>query len=85
MPSGKGFADLVFIPRPNHAELPAMVVELKKNKSAEAAIDQIKKREYVKSLEGYTGTVLLVGISYNPDSATEGYKEHHCVIEQLEL
>ena len=85
MPSGKGFADLVFIPRPNHAELPAMVVELKKNKSAEAAIDQIKKGEYVKSLEGYTGTVLLVGISYNPDSATEGYKEHHCVIEQLEL
>ena len=46
MPMGKGFADIVFLPR-KASEKPALIVELKWNKSAEGAISQIKKREYV--------------------------------------
>ena len=46
---GKGFADLVFIPRKT-TQTPAIVVELKWNQTADAAIDQIKRKEYVQSL-----------------------------------
>lgn len=51
MPSGKGYADIVFIPRP-FSDKPAMVIELKYNKSAEDAVEQIKRQQYMKSLEG---------------------------------
>lgn len=43
MPSGKGYADIVFLPR-KHSDKPAMIVELKWNKAAEGAIGQIKKK-----------------------------------------
>ena len=76
-PGGKGFADIVFLPRPNHADLPVLVVELKWNDSAETAICQIKKREYPHSLQSYAGKILLVGIGY--DKRT---KRHECVIEE---
>ncbi len=76
MPGGKGFADIVFIPRPMHADKPAAVIELKKDKSAQGAIDQIKRKEYVKALEDYKGNLLLVGINYDQD------KKHSCVIEK---
>ena len=29
LPAGKGFADLVFLPRKNHLDKPAMIIELK--------------------------------------------------------
>lgn len=51
---GKGFADLVFIPRKT-TQAPAIVVELKRNQTADAAIDQIKRKEYVQSLKDYRG------------------------------
>ena len=51
MPSGKGFADIFFIPRPMHMDKPAAVIELKKDKNAYGAIDQIKQKNYVKALE----------------------------------
>ena len=76
---GKGFADLVFIPRTG-CTTPAMIVELKWNISAEAAIDQIKKKEYVKCLKDYSGEILLVGISYDKDAE----KRHTCVIEKIQ-
>lgn len=79
LPSGKGFADLVFLPRQRFAEKPALVVELKWNKSAQGAIEQIKKKEYGKGLSDYQGKLLLVGINY--DKAT---REHDCVIEEYE-
>lgn len=75
MPSGKGYADIVFLPRP-HSDKPAMVVELKYNKSAEGAIAQIKRKQYMKSLEAYLGNILLVGINYDED------KNYSCVIEE---
>lgn len=77
--SGKGFADLVFIPRKSHLDKPAIVVELKWDKSAEGAISQIKQKNYVSVLEEYQGNILLVGINYDK---TE--KSNTCVIESLD-
>ena len=74
---GKGFADLVFIPRKKFQDKPAMVVELKWDKSARGAIEQIKEKRYVQSLEEYRGNLLLVGINYDKKT-----KEHECVIEK---
>ena len=42
---GKGFADIVFIPRKKFQDKPALVVELKWDKSADGAISQIKRKE----------------------------------------
>ncbi len=78
-PCGKGFADIVYLPLPNHPNRPVIIVELKWDKSAEAAISQMKERQYPESLEQYSGEVLLVGIDY--DKRT---KEHTCLIERLE-
>ena len=74
---GKGFADLVFLPRKKFPEKPAIVVELKWDKTAEGAIAQIKNKEYCRSLEEYEGNILLVGVNYNKQT-----KEHECVIEE---
>jgi hypothetical protein len=59
--------------------MPIMVVELKWNKTAQGAIDQIKNRNYPKALEGYGSDILLVGINYD-----EKTKKHDCVIEKRE-
>ena len=61
---GKGFADIVFIPRKKFQDKPALVVELKWDKSADGAIRQIKRKEYCRSLEEYAGNALLVGVNY---------------------
>ena len=81
MPAGKGFADFVFIPRANAGFRPAMVVELKYNKSADTAIKQIKEKRYHGALSGYSDKILLVGISYNADGKDK--KNHTCVIEEI--
>ena len=78
-PTGKGFADVVFLPLP-HTAKPALVVELKYDKSADAAIRQIRDRQYTQALEGYTGEILLVGISYDKDNPN---KLHSCAIERI--
>ena len=75
---GKGFADMVYIPRKKYPEKPALVVELKWDKSAAGAISQIKEKEYCQSLEEYQGNLLLVGINYDVKT-----KEHSCVIEEF--
>ncbi len=77
-PCGKGFADIVYLPLQNHANRPVIVVELKWNKSADAAIAQIRKKQYPASLIGYAGEILLVGIDYDKKT-----KEHTCVIESF--
>ena len=75
MPAGKGFADLVFIPRVNHKDKPAMVVELKWDQSASSAIRQIEEKQYVDALKDYSGNILLIGINYDKET-----KKHDCVI-----
>lgn len=80
LPVGKGFADFVFIPKPEYKKYyPAIVAELKWDKTAQTAIKQIKDRRYPDSITDYTGEILLVGISYDTDS-----KEHNCEIEKYE-
>ena len=74
---GKGFADLVFIPRKRFMDKPALVVELKWDKDAAGAITQIREKEYCRSLEEYHGKLLLVGINYDKKT-----KEHSCKIEE---
>ena len=80
LPTGHGFADVVFLPLP-HAGKPAIVVELKYNKTADTAIKQIKEKNYTQALEGYTGEILIVGINYDKDATV---KPHSCIIEKLE-
>lgn len=77
-PTGKGFADMVFLPRRKFPDKPALVVELKWDQTAEGAIAQIKKKQYCRSLSEYQGNLLLVGINY--EKAT---REHTCVIEEF--
>lgn len=78
--SGKGFADLVFIPRRN-VDKPAIVAELKFKKDTNTAIDQIKRKDYSNIAFEYTGEVLLVGINYDKNGP-EG-KTHTCTIERI--
>jgi hypothetical protein len=76
LPSGIGYADVVYLPKQGSA-MPIMVVELKWNKSAEGAIDQIKNKNYPQVLEGFGSDILLVGVNYDEKS-----KRHTCVIEK---
>ena len=74
--TGKGFADIVFIPRKN-VDSPALLVELKHNQSADTAIAQIKAKQYTEKIAEYTGEIILVGINYDEN------KEHTCIIERV--
>ncbi len=78
LPSGKGFADLVLLPRKN-VDKPALVLELKYNRDAVSAIDQILRRQYPAKVAQYTGDLLLVGINYDRNEKT-----HECQIIHFE-
>lgn len=76
LPTGTGYADIVL--QPKNKEYSPIVVELKWDKNAQGAIEQIKKKNYVQEIESKTGEILLVGISYDKEK-----KSHECVIEKL--
>ena len=76
MPAGKGFADIVFEPNRN-CNLPALIVELKWGHSAEEAVEQIKRKDYLDCLQNYHGEILLVGVNYDKE------KHHTCKIERM--
>ena len=77
--SGKGFAEIVLIPRKN-VDSPAIVVELKFKQDADTAIDQIKRKQYPAKVAQYTGDLLLVGINYDKENKT-----HECRIEKVNI
>ena len=77
--TGKGFADIVLIPR-KHVDSPAIVLELKVNKDADAAISQIKRKQYPAKVKEYVGDMLLVGINYDRET-----KQHTCRIEYIKV
>lgn len=79
LPTGHGIADVVFIPK-RDTSLPAMIVELKWNKTADGAIKQIKERHYPELLSDYVGEMMLVGINYDEET-----KEHSCKIEKIRI
>ena len=74
LPTGKGFADIVLIPRKN-VESPAIVLELKYDKDADSAINQILRKQYPERVAQYAGELLLVGINYD-----KKVKNHECKI-----
>ena len=77
-PAGRGFADFVYLPKPEYSrDYPALVVELKWNQNAQTAIRQIKNRQYPEAVANYADNILLVGISYDKKQKT-----HNCVIEK---
>lgn len=78
LPSGTGFADVVFIPRKG-SDRPAMIVELKFDGSAEGAIAQVHKRNYPQLVQEFTDRLLLVGVNYDRKT-----KKHECHIEKWE-
>ena len=78
LPTGRGFSDFVFLPKPEYRyDFPALVVELKWNKNAKTALDQIKRQHYPASIASYTGDILLVGVNYDKKA-----KVHECRIER---
>jgi len=79
LPGGRGYADLVFVPKPGSA-LPPLVVELKWDKPVKAAIDQIRQRDYPAALAGLGGECVLAGVTYDERSC-----EHTCAIERMSL
>ena len=83
--SGKGFADVVFLPAPKIPDIPALLVELKYNQTAQGAIAQIKQQNYPDRLEHYKGHILLVGINYDKEARNDStdFKHHTCVIEKV--
>ena len=75
LPAGKGYADVAFIPyKPN---IPALIIELKKDDTVDAAIEQIRERKYPEALEKYKDNLLLVAVTYDSKA-----KEHFCRIER---
>ena len=77
LPSGKGIADVVYLPK-RKSMLPALLVELKWNRSSEGAIRQIKERNYPAVLEDYGGEIVIAGFNYD-----EKTKKHSCLIERI--
>ena len=82
--SGKGYVDLAYLPGPQYASLPAMIVELKYNQSADTALSQIKRQKYPERLEHYRGNILLVAVEYDKDISNRSpeFKHHKCMIEE---
>ena len=78
MPAGKGFADVTALPI-EKADLPIIITELKWDKSAITALQQIKERNYPRTLQSRQGEILLVGINYDKVN-----KKHECIIEKHE-
>ena len=76
MTTGKGYADVVFIPFV--PDIPAMIIELKRNGSTETALNQIRQKKYFDSLSHYKGNLLFIGINYD-----EKTKTHTCKIEEM--
>ena len=76
MPAGKGVADVVMIPYvPN---IPALIIESKRNQCEKTALTQIRAKNYGNALEKYSGDLLFIGVNYD-----EKTKEHKCVIEKF--
>ena len=80
--TGKGYADLAFIPK--NPDIPAMLIELKYEKDTDTAIDQIHRQKYPDRLELYKGNLILVGINYDKTISNDNveFKHHSCEIEK---
>ena len=82
--TGKGYADVVYLPAPQYAEKPALLIELKYGHSAELAMDQIRRQKYLDRLDHYKGNTLVIGINYDQElpAGHPEYKHHSCKIKR---
>ncbi len=69
---------MVYLPQ-RGVDRPALLIELKWDKSAQGAIAQIKDRKYADWVKGYTGNILLVAINYERKKDV-----HECIIEKYD-
>lgn len=83
LPAGEGYVDILYLPR-NDSDWPALLVELKWNQSAEGAIGQIRKKKYPSILHNFSGSILLVGITYDKEAGA-GEKKHICKITEYRM
>lgn len=84
MDSGKGYVDLVYLPSPRYSDKPALLIELKYQKTIKTAADQIRERNYPQNLEHYRDSLLLISINYNREASNTSvdFKHHSCSIEK---
>ena len=82
--AGIGYVDFIFYPEIDK-NADCIILELKVNRTAKEAVEQVKEKQYALRFElklgedrKYTGRILAVGISYNKES-----KKHECEIEVL--
>lgn len=82
--TGKGYADVVYLPAPQYPEKPALLIELKYGHSAELAMDQIRRQKYLDRLDHYKGNTLVIGINYDRELPADHpeFKHHSCKIEK---
>jgi hypothetical protein len=82
--TGKGYADLAYIPSPHFSEKPVLLIELKYGKDTDAAMDLVRKRNYLDKFIHYKGNILVIGINYDKDipNTDPNLKHHTCVIEE---
>ena len=75
--SGKGYADMVFIPKKATKKVPAFIVELKYDNDTKTGLKQIVEKKYDDKLRLYKDNLLLVAINYDKKN-----KKHECEIEK---
>ena len=82
--SGKGYADIVYLPSPKYPDKPVLLIELKFEKDVDSALTQIKRQEYPDRLIHYKGNILLICINYDKDARNNSseFKHHTCSIER---
>ena len=82
-PAGVGYADFIFKPRDKVS--PAFIIELKKDKSVEEALQQIRAKNYAQKLDDCTGEKFAIGINYMTENTSEDDNRRHFIkIEELE-
>ncbi len=79
--SGRGYSDILFLPK-RMASKPALLIELKWDKSVDKAVSQIKERHYPEIMKkfGYKGRILLIGLNYSTKTG-----KHTCKIEEYNV
>ena len=82
--TGKGYADVVYLPAPQYPEKPALLIELKYGHSVDIAMDQVRRQKYLDRFEHYKGNILVIGINYDRELSADHpeFKHHSCKIEK---
>lgn len=78
LPTGKGFADVAFLPKYPSLGYPAFVMELKVDQAADTAMKQIEERKYGADMLHYRGNMKLVAVNYDAKTKT-----HTCEIKDM--